>query len=151
MKHQTNGSWFSGFTTMLLSAVVFITLMVFFWPVAIAFILLYSRSRSADLFTYFYNSAISIDQWANVVLGPILNKMCLVPDLLTEYNGVLLRFGHPDNTISEMLGIFLVMDGLSDKGRQLQLKVDAFFRKHFNQRDHCMDSINLHNLQLLSQ
>ncbi len=151
MNQQATGHWAVGLLTMMLSFVVFITLILLFFLVALLEIVINSKDRNQELFVFFYYCAVSIDQLANVVLGPLLNAWCLEDDLPEYHNGVLLRFGHPDNTISEMLGIFIMVDGFVRFGSKFQKAVDWFFLKVFKQEEHCLDSIKLETQVALSQ
>ncbi len=151
MNEQATGHWAVGLLTMMLSFTVFVTLILLFFLVSITVIIAKSDDRNQELFIFFYYCAVSIDQLANVVLAPVLNAWCLHASVPEYHNDVFLRFGHPDNTISEMLGIFIIVGGLKGFGTRLRKAVDWFFLKVFKQMDHCLDSVSPEIMTRLSE
>ncbi len=101
-----------------------------------------TEDRNAELYDYHENDAITIDKRANVVCGPLLNKLSLADNIDKIYRGVRLHFGHHKDTISAVLGILFIMDALNKDGMRLY----RFVNWLFSDPDHCIGSVDNRDL-----
>jgi 8-oxo-dGTP diphosphatase len=121
----------------LLLLIVAITLLYVLLPVVAIYVILKTilRKRPRTLKVWFYRTAMSIDRFANVNAAELFN------DIFIKKGGY--KFGHPDETISSVIG--------KNQRDKTLTRIGRFLRYILNkiEPNHCLDSIdeNITNLK----
>lgn len=114
----------------LLLLIIAITLLYVLLPVVAIYVILKTifKERPRTLKVWFYRTAMSIDRFANVNAAELFN------DIFIKKGGY--KFGHPDETISSVIGKNQRNKTLTRAGRTLRYILDKI------EYNHCLDSIN---------
>lgn len=94
-------------------------------------LMIYTLFRAGSLKAineYFYQMAISADQFGNTIGAYLFN------DLFIAYGGY--KFGNPDDTISSVMGRNYVEETLTKPGKGFRVLIDKMFGKN-----HCINAI----------
>lgn len=98
--------------------IIALVMLVMLSPLAIVSAIL-SKERDK----WFHGMAYSIDQFGNVMLGPLMNMTLIEPE--SEY-----KFGNPDETISSVLGKNKIMNTLTWLGLAISNVLHQFDYNH---------------------
>ena len=114
----------------LLLLIIAITLLYILLPVVAIYVIIKTifKERPRTLKVWFYRTAMSIDRFANVNAAELFN------DIFIKKGGY--KFGHPDETISSVIGKNQRDKTLTRFGRSLRRILDKI------EPNHCLDSIN---------
>lgn len=114
----------------LLLLIIAITLLYVLLPVVAIYVIIKTifKERPRTLKVWFYRTAMSIDRFANVNAAELFN------DIFIKKGGY--KFGHPDETISSVIGKNQRDKTLTRAGRFLRRILDKI------EYNHCLDSIN---------
>lgn len=114
----------------LLLLIVAITLLYILLPIVAIYVILKTifKERPRTLKVWFYRTAMSIDRFANVNAAELFN------DIFIKKGGY--KFGHPDETISSVIGKNQRDKTLTRTGRFLRYILDKI------EPNHCLDSID---------
>tara|TARA_Y100000296_G_C5010600_1_gene174895 strand:- start:236 stop:613 length:378 start_codon:yes stop_codon:yes gene_type:complete len=114
----------------LLLLIIAITLLYILLPVVAIYVIIKTifKERPRTLKVWFYRTAMSIDRFANVNAAELFN------DIFIKKGGY--KFGHPDETISSVIGKNQRDKTLTRFGRFLRRILDKI------EPNHCLDSIN---------
>ena len=114
----------------LLLLIIAITLLYILLPIVAIYVILKTvfKERPRTLKVWFYRTAMSIDRFANVNAAELFN------DIFIKKGGY--KFGHPDETISSVIGKNQQNKTLTRVGRTLRYILDKI------EPNHCLDSIN---------
>jgi len=93
----------------------------------------------------FTKLALLYDQKGNIQLGDILNDVYVKKDVPEELNGIRLRYGHQDDTISDMTGRLALAGFLSKEGIAFKEDINRIFKWLMKQEDHCIESVSEEN------
>jgi hypothetical protein len=114
----------------LLLLIIAITLLYILLPVVAIYVIIKTifKERPRTIKVWFYRTAMSIDRFANVNAAELFN------DIFIKKGGY--KFGHPDETISSVVGKNQRDKTLTRFGRFLRRILDKI------EPNHCLDSIN---------
>ena len=127
---KTGGINFNKSMIELLLLIISITLLYVLLPIVAIYVIIKTilKERPRTLKVWFYRTAMSIDKFANVIAAELFN------DIFIKKGGY--TFGHPDETISSVIGKNQLTKTLTRAGRFLRRVLDKI------EHNHCVDSIN---------